>query len=345
MGTVIVTAPKRPIVRYHGGKWKLAPWITSHFPAHRVYVEPFGGGGSVLIRKPRSYAEVYNDLDHEIVNVFRVARDRGAELQRALELTPFSRDDFILSYEPADDPLEQARRTIARSFMGFGSAAACGEISGFRANSSRSGTTPVRLYDEGKSFPGAWRYIPSATSSNWRKRAETAARYARPGDVVADVGCGPMMLERYLPTGCTYVPIDIAPRDERTIVIDLNSDELPEFQADVTYCLGILEYLFNPESVLRQLSERSTRLVVSFMPHDDDAIEDRRARCWASHHTSDEFEALLKETGWSIQERPVIGGDRQLLWYCRRALRLVLPSPTRPAPAEENQPLDADASA
>jgi len=108
-----------------------------------VYVEPFGGGGSVLLRKPRSYAEVYNDLDGEIVNVFRMVRDRGEELRYALRLTPFSRQEFSDSYEPDNNPLEQARRTILRSFMGFGSAAACGESSGFRANSNRSGTTPA----------------------------------------------------------------------------------------------------------------------------------------------------------------------------------------------------------
>jgi len=114
----------RPLVRYHGGKWKLAPWILSHFPQHRCYVEPFGGGASVLLRKPRSYAEVYNDLSGEIVNLFRVACDRGDELVRACELTPFARDEFIETWKPSPDPLEQARRTIARSFMGFGSAAA-----------------------------------------------------------------------------------------------------------------------------------------------------------------------------------------------------------------------------
>ena len=99
----------------------------------------------MLMRKPRSYAEVYNELDGEIVNVFRVVRDRGDELRRALELTPFAREEFLLSYEPSDDPLEQARRTITRSFMGFGSAAVCGQVSGFRGYSgSNRSTTPAQ---------------------------------------------------------------------------------------------------------------------------------------------------------------------------------------------------------
>lgn len=135
--------PTRPALRYHGGKWKLAPWLLQFFPPHRVYTEPFGGGASVLLRKPRSYGEIYNDLDGQVVNVFRMLRDQGEEVRRLLTLTPFSRDEFKLSYEPVSEPIEQARRTIARSFMGFGSAAATGENSGFRANSNRSGTTPA----------------------------------------------------------------------------------------------------------------------------------------------------------------------------------------------------------
>ena len=70
--------PKRPLIRYHGGKCHLAPWILQHLSSHRCYVEPFGGGASLLPRKPRAYAEIYNDLDGEIVKLFRVARDDGA---------------------------------------------------------------------------------------------------------------------------------------------------------------------------------------------------------------------------------------------------------------------------
>lgn len=140
-------------MRYHGGKWKLAPWIISHFPQHRIYTEVFGGAASVLIRKPRAYAEVYNDLDGEVVNVFRVFRENGAELLEKLWATPFARDEFIQSYYPDENPVEQARRTVARSFMGFGSASVTNmrhvskkfskPSTGFRANSNRSGTTPA----------------------------------------------------------------------------------------------------------------------------------------------------------------------------------------------------------
>lgn len=146
----------RPALRYHGGKFRLAPWILAHFPEHRVYVEPFGGGASVLLQKARSYAEVYNDLDSEVVNLFRVIREQGEALAQACELTPFARVEFAAAYEPSSDPLEQARRTVARSFMGFGSAGASGQVTGFRSNSNRSGTTPAHDW---MNYPDALRGI------------------------------------------------------------------------------------------------------------------------------------------------------------------------------------------
>jgi DNA adenine methylase len=138
---------KRPVLRWHGGKFRMAPWIISQFPQHRIYVEPYGGAASVLLRKPRSYAEVYNDLDEDVVTLFRVLRDPAASqhLIEQLRLTPFSRTDFVNAYEIVSDPVERARRLIIRSFMGFGSDghnAAAGKT-GFRSDSKRRGTVPA----------------------------------------------------------------------------------------------------------------------------------------------------------------------------------------------------------
>lgn len=139
-----MTAPTRPILRWHGGKWLLAPWIISHMPQHRVYVEPFGGAASVLMRKGRAHAEIYNDLDDEVVNLFRVLRSPDAgRLIDLLRLTPFAASEFAAAYDAASDPVERARRTVVRSFMGFGSNGVH-RATGFRSNSNRSGTTPAR---------------------------------------------------------------------------------------------------------------------------------------------------------------------------------------------------------
>lgn len=140
---------KRPVLRYHGGKWKLADWIISYFPKHHVYVEPFGGGGSVLMQKTRSYAEVYNDKWDAVVNVFQCLRDPeiSEQLKTSLELTPFARTEFnsAFAHKPRHQAdVEAARLCILRSFAGFGSASTNGDYAtGFRCNSNRSGTTPA----------------------------------------------------------------------------------------------------------------------------------------------------------------------------------------------------------
>jgi len=114
--------PGRPPLRYFGSKWRLAPWIAAHFPAHKCYVEPFGGGLSVLLRKPPSTFEFVNDLDDVVVTFFRVLRERPLDLLRAIERTPFARREFEFAREPvADgDELEIARRLYVRAWQGRG---------------------------------------------------------------------------------------------------------------------------------------------------------------------------------------------------------------------------------
>ena len=126
-------------------------------PTHRVYVEPFGGAASVLMRKPQSHAEIYNDLDGDVVNLFNVLRsERAQELVQRITLTPFARDEFQAAYGQSDDPIERAAFTIIRSFMGHGSDGALGKTTGFRANSNRSGTTPAQDW---QTYPAALRLV------------------------------------------------------------------------------------------------------------------------------------------------------------------------------------------
>ena len=130
------------IVRYHGGKVRLADRIAGIFPPHETYVEPFGGGAAVLLAKPRSRLEIYNDLDGDMVTLFRVIRDRSADLAAAISMTPFARAEHEASYLPVDDELERARRVLIRSHFGHGSSG-IHRKTGFRAAGLRAGALPV----------------------------------------------------------------------------------------------------------------------------------------------------------------------------------------------------------
>ena len=139
---------KSPLIRYHGGKFRLSDWVIKHFPKHTCYTESFGGAAGVLLQKPRAYAEVYNDLDGEIVNLFRVLRneDNRNKLIEQLVFTPYSRVDFQEAWESCDDSIEKARRLIIRAQMGFGSAGASKGITGFRIDTKRAYGTAQSLW-------------------------------------------------------------------------------------------------------------------------------------------------------------------------------------------------------
>lgn len=139
---------KRPALRYHGAKFRLAPWVTSFFPEHKYYIEPYGGAAGVLLNKPRCKAEVYNDLDGDIVNFFRVVRNlyTRQELVEKLQMTPYSRDEFNKAYEHTEDMIERARRTAIRATMGFGSGGTSMGKTGFRTDLKRDYGTAMDLW-------------------------------------------------------------------------------------------------------------------------------------------------------------------------------------------------------
>lgn len=126
---------------YPGGKAKISSWVFSFFPRHKIYVEPFGGAAGVLLNKAPSPLEVYNDLNSDLVNFFRVLRDKekAAELIRRLKLTPYAREEYYSTYPmPEGDDIERARALVCRAYMGIGIRMAVSDSRpGFAADSKK----------------------------------------------------------------------------------------------------------------------------------------------------------------------------------------------------------------
>jgi DNA adenine methylase len=181
---------KRPVLRYHGGKFRLSSWIRSFFPPHQVYVEPFGGAGSVLLTKEPSYAEVYNDLDGDVVNFFRVLRnpEQRLALCELLALTPFAREEFENAYTPTPDPIERARQLAIKAGMGYGSSGGTKENTGFRIDSGRKWSTdfaqwqkyPQVIASVGERLSGVLIEHRPATSVLMQHDAPTTLHYCDP---------------------------------------------------------------------------------------------------------------------------------------------------------------------
>lgn len=115
-----------PVLRYPGSKWNLADWIISYMPEHKVYLEPFCGSAAVFFSKAPVALETINDVNGHVTNLFRVMRENSEDLAAAVALTPWSRQEYELSYDrdlSVLDPVESARRFLVRTWQGHGSAA------------------------------------------------------------------------------------------------------------------------------------------------------------------------------------------------------------------------------
>lgn len=136
----------KAVLKYPGAKNRIAGWICSYIPKHDVYLELFGGSLAVLFNKPRSHIETVNDLHGEVVNFFKVLRDNPEELHRLIELTPYSREEYDLSYQESDDEIERARRFCVRCWMGFG----CANLyhNGFKSGQQSKSPNPAKAWAE-----------------------------------------------------------------------------------------------------------------------------------------------------------------------------------------------------
>ena len=141
-----------PSLKYPGAKWRVADWILSLLPAHQVYVEPYFGSGAIFFNKRPSKSEYLNDINAEVVNLFKVMREHPDRLVALLQLTPYARDEYERSFEPTSDPIEQARRTLVRHWMSMSGNGGARYKTGWRHNGKKAARS--------KNCPQEWARLP-----------------------------------------------------------------------------------------------------------------------------------------------------------------------------------------
>ncbi|MDE7424387.1 MAG: DNA adenine methylase [Lachnospiraceae bacterium] len=117
----------RTVLKYPGSKWNIAKQIVNMIPKHHSYIEPFFGSGAVLFNKSPSDIETINDLDRDVVNLFRCIREDSEKLARLVAATPFSREMYDSSFKidifeimAPDEPYHKALRFLIKCWQGHG---------------------------------------------------------------------------------------------------------------------------------------------------------------------------------------------------------------------------------
>ena len=175
--------PIAPPVTWFGSKSRVVKHITKQFPEHHTFVDVFGGSGAVLLGKRPSKVEVYNDLNHNMVTLFRVLASptKTRKLIRLLELTPYSREEFYRCQQEINqvtDEIERARQVIVLQRQSHGG---LGKNWSYCVNASVAGySASVRKFHAGiERLPDITRRIRKVQVEHlpWR---DLMVRYDRP---------------------------------------------------------------------------------------------------------------------------------------------------------------------
>lgn len=164
-----------------------------------------------------------------------------------------------------------------------------------------------------------WAALGNLEAAAWSERAAMAAEYLKGSSAIVDLGCGTMILERYLRReGIRYLPVDVCKRDDRTIVCDFNIDPVPATSAEAAACLGLLEYLYDVPAFMKALHGLYKTCVVSYCITDaPEPLQPRKSHAWVNDFDRVSMTAILEDAGWRVEWwQPV---DKiQVMWLLRR---------------------------
>lgn len=171
-----------------------------------------------------------------------------------------------------------------------------------------------RARAENRAAMEQWAADNVAGRASWNRRAAAVARLIREPMRVLDIGCGDMHVETLLAKGSTYIPLDCERRDERTIVLDLNRDPLPDIDADLVLALGVLEHMHDQTKLLAGLA-RFPRVILTY--NVAELVDAAMSKVWVSEghtlFTSRKLERLFARYGLKVVRR-VPFGERQYIY-------------------------------
>lgn len=145
------------VIPYFGGKSRLAKTIINKIPEHTCYIEVFAGGASVFFAKEPSEAEVLNDLDKDLVTLYRVIKHHPEELYRQYKYSLVSRSEFDREQQVNPDALTDVQRAARYLFLqkcAFG-----GHITGQTFGVSTTGKPRFNLLTLESTIEKAWQRL------------------------------------------------------------------------------------------------------------------------------------------------------------------------------------------
>lgn len=166
-----------PIIPWMGGKSRLADKILPLFPKHTCYVEVFAGGAAMFFKKEPCKAEVLNDINGELVNLYRVVKHHLEEFVHQFNYALVSRQVFEWLKMTHPDTLTDIQRAarfyyLQRSTFG-------GKVDGQTFGTATTAPPKLRIGDIQTQINGAWNRLQSAFIEHldWQK---CIAKYDRP---------------------------------------------------------------------------------------------------------------------------------------------------------------------
>ena len=143
-----------PIIPWMGGKRRLSKHLLPLFPEHKCYVEPFCGAAALFFMKEPAKAEIINDINGDLVNLYRVVQNHFEEFVRQFKWALTSRTVF--EWEQMKNPetltdIQQAARFYYLQKLAFG-----GKIDGQSYGTATTSPPRLNLLNFEQDISQAW---------------------------------------------------------------------------------------------------------------------------------------------------------------------------------------------